>query len=264
MKGKKKQLHELQPDDQFRDAMQEMIGKQWQTFWLALPDEETIDDPETIHKVRVASRRLRAAMDISVDAFPQGWYRDLHKVARQTTGAFGGVRDADVQIGELQQLGKRAEGDETLAIAYLIDVIESRSHRGRNRTRSVSKEGGFAGNAQANRSPVRSPGIQKPSPKEKEVSKAWPVPEIKPNASVAINAGRILTVRFDELLSHAAWTDDQKAVEQLHAARISAKRLRYTLEFFAPIYGSDAESALSDLSRLQDELGQVHDLDVRD
>ena len=95
------------------------------------------------------------------------------------------------------------------------------------------------------------------------MSKAWPVPEIKPNASVAINAGRILTVRFDELLSHAAWTDDQKAVEQLHAARISAKRLRYTLEFFAPIYGSDAESALSDLSRLQDELGQVHDLDVR-
>ena len=124
MKSKKKQLHELQPDDQFRDAMQEMIGKQWQAFWLALPDEETIDDPETIHKVRVASRRLRAAMDISVDAFPQGWYRDLHKVARQTTGAFGGVRDADVQIGELQQLGKRAEGDETLAIAYLIDVID--------------------------------------------------------------------------------------------------------------------------------------------
>ena len=103
--------------------MQEMIGKQWQTLWESLPDKDSIDNPETIHKVRVASRRLRAAMDISVDAFPQDWYRPLHKIARKTTGAFGGVRDADVQIAELNQFGQHSEGDEQLAINYLIDLI---------------------------------------------------------------------------------------------------------------------------------------------
>jgi len=95
------------------------------------------------------------------------------------------------------------------------------------------------------------------------MSKAWSVPDIDPKATVAINAGRIMAVRFDELLSHAAWIADQDAVEQLHAARISAKRLRYTLEFFAPVYAESSESALEDLARLQEELGHVHDLDVR-
>jgi CHAD domain-containing protein len=95
------------------------------------------------------------------------------------------------------------------------------------------------------------------------MSKAWLVPDIDPRDTVAVNASRIMAVRFDELLSHAAWTSDQEAVEQLHAARISAKRLRYTLEFFAPVYAGTSESALADLARLQEELGHVHDLDVR-
>jgi CHAD domain-containing protein len=95
------------------------------------------------------------------------------------------------------------------------------------------------------------------------MSKAWPVSDIDPNASIAVNADRIMAVRFDELLSHDAWTSNQEAVEQLHAARISAKRLRYTLEFFAPVFADNAETALADLTRLQEELGHVHDLDVR-
>ena len=103
--------------------MMALIDNQWRELWKTLPGKKSIDDPATIHKVRVASRRLRAAMDISVDAFPQDWYRPLHKVARQTTGAFGGVRDADVQIGEIEQLGQRAEGDEKDAISYLIEIL---------------------------------------------------------------------------------------------------------------------------------------------
>lgn len=95
------------------------------------------------------------------------------------------------------------------------------------------------------------------------MSKAWPVSDINPGGTVAENAQRILAVRFDELLSHAVWTTDDSAIDELHAARISAKRLRYTLEFFAPVYGDQVTAALDELTRLQDELGHVHDLDVR-
>jgi CHAD domain-containing protein len=95
------------------------------------------------------------------------------------------------------------------------------------------------------------------------VSKAWPVGGIDPDASVLQNARKIIAVRFDELFSHATWMTDPNEVEQLHAARISAKRLRYTLELFAPVFGDQAAAANKQLAELQDALGAVHDLDVQ-
>ena len=47
---------------------------------------------------------------------------------------------------------------------------------------------------------------------------------------------------------------------KLHALRIQAKKLRYGAEFFAPLYGKHkAEHYLAALSELQDVLGQIND-----
>jgi CHAD domain-containing protein len=118
----------LQPDDHFEDAMCQILADQWSRFWEAVPQGDAIDDPEAIHDVRVASRRLRAAMDISVDVFPQKWFRKLHKTARKATGKFGAVRDADVQIADLNKLRSRANPDELLGIDELTaQIVERRA-----------------------------------------------------------------------------------------------------------------------------------------
>ena len=95
------------------------------------------------------------------------------------------------------------------------------------------------------------------------MSRAWPVPDIKPKASAARNAGRILAVRLDELFSYAAAIPDPEAVAELHNARIAAKRLRYTLELFPVIFGEAGAEAIAQLRVVQDDLGRIHDLDVR-
>lgn len=48
--------------------------------------------------------------------------------------------------------------------------------------------------------------------------------------------------------------------EFLHEFRISAKRFRYALEIFQPLYGPQFRKKLSQLKKLQDLLGRLNDL----
>jgi CHAD domain-containing protein len=51
--------------------------------------------------------------------------------------------------------------------------------------------------------------------------------------------------------------------KQLHALRIIAKKLRYSAEFFASLYGKrKAQAFLAALSEVQEALGQINDVAV--
>ena len=71
-----------------------------------------------------------------------------------------------------------------------------------------------------------------------------------------------LALRWAEM---AAWADavhDPQRVEELHNMRIAAKRLRYTLEIFAPVLGDTATPLLKIVEEIQERLGLIHDCDV--
>ena len=95
------------------------------------------------------------------------------------------------------------------------------------------------------------------------MSRAWPIPELDPDAPLADNARCILAVRMAELYSYAPILPEADATEALHDARIAAKRLRYTLELFLPVFGEDGAGAIEQIKGLQEDLGQLHDHDVR-
>ena len=95
------------------------------------------------------------------------------------------------------------------------------------------------------------------------MSRAWPVDGIEPGASLATNARRILGVRVAEYFSYAGIVSIEQAVEPLHNLRIAAKRLRYTLELFQAVFGDDGKRQIDRIKAIQEELGAVHDHDVR-
>jgi CHAD domain-containing protein len=88
----------LTPDQLFCAAMRDLIAARFGALWKAVPAAVAGDDIDGVHDVRVASRRLRAAMDVAIDCFPSEWYRPLHRTAKEITSALGSVRDLDVQI----------------------------------------------------------------------------------------------------------------------------------------------------------------------
>jgi len=95
------------------------------------------------------------------------------------------------------------------------------------------------------------------------VSRAWPVPDVDAAADLATNARRILAVRIAEFWSYEPILPMDDAGEALHDMRIAAKRLRYTLELFRGVFGDAGERAISRMKLLQEELGAIHDADVR-
>ena len=108
----------------FRDAMRALIHERWQDVWKVMPAAIEGADNEGVHQVRVASRRLRAAMDVAAPAFPKGWYKPLHRSAKEITSSLGEVRDRDVILERLQEQRAAASPADWPGIDRLINRID--------------------------------------------------------------------------------------------------------------------------------------------
>jgi hypothetical protein len=95
------------------------------------------------------------------------------------------------------------------------------------------------------------------------MSRAWPVDDVDPEASVIDNARRVLAVRIAEFYSFEPVIPHPELSEALHDLRISAKRLRYTLELFRPQLGKAGARQIERVKSIQEILGTLHDHDVR-
>lgn len=95
------------------------------------------------------------------------------------------------------------------------------------------------------------------------MSKAWPVEDLDAAAPLAANARRILAVRIGEFYSYAPVVPREDAGDALHDLRIAAKRLRYTLELFRKPFGEAGKVQVERIKAIQEELGALHDHDVR-
>lgn len=86
---------------------------------------------EFVHDMRVASRRLRAAMDNFSDCFQREPFKRYYKQIRTITRTMGGVRDLDVLIryfqSELQTLSTSEQRD----IKGLIEHLQQKRQTAR-------------------------------------------------------------------------------------------------------------------------------------
>ena len=100
------------------------------------------------------------------------------------------------------------------------------------------------------------------------MAKAKPIKGLNEQAPLAVNAALVLSTRLDEMLAYAPYVTDVNCVYELHQMRISAKRLRYSMEIFQDLYttytalGPGFLAALTEVKALQDHLGVLHDADV--
>ena len=94
------------------------------------------------------------------------------------------------------------------------------------------------------------------------MAKAWKAKGIHPQLSYRWNAQVILAVKIQEVYSWAKSIRNPDNIKELHNLRISVKRLRYSMEFFAINYGEEFQDFLKILADLQEQLGDIHDCDV--
>ncbi|MDE0482648.1 MAG: CHAD domain-containing protein [Candidatus Poribacteria bacterium] len=94
------------------------------------------------------------------------------------------------------------------------------------------------------------------------MAKPQKITGLNPKQSFRENARIILRQKVEEVYSWEQFIQDPEKREELHNMRISIKRLRYTMEFFAINYDKHFTEFIKTIIDLQDILGDIHDSDV--
>lgn len=85
-----------------------------------------LGDIERVHDMRVATRRLRAALEVFEPCFPHKRHRKALKKVKSLADALGRRRDADVEIALLESLTDEAAETDRAALHSLIDELRLR------------------------------------------------------------------------------------------------------------------------------------------
>jgi inorganic triphosphatase YgiF len=204
----------------------------------------TNDDPEYIHQMRVATRRLRAALRLFAPLLPEGFAATLLPPLREQMALLGQARDLDVLLAEIAAPVMGALAQEP-RLAALVGLVTEHRYRHRQAAMQALRSARFGQLVLLAGDLLHRPPVH-PAAADAQ-------------ALADFADDRIRRLRRKVLrLAEAARTDDPAS---LHALRIGIKRLRYALEFFAPLARGDAlRKAHAHLAGLQDALGQLNDL----
>jgi adenylate cyclase len=199
------------------------------------------DDPEFIHQMRVAVRRLRACLRLFAPRLPPELVARIVPSLRQFMAPLGHARDLDVLLAEIVAPVTAALPGEP-RLAALAGVITDRRYAARAaaaQTLQATAYGELMLHIAA--------------------SLHGPAGDEGPGALADFAAERLRRLgRRVRRLADSARPDDPAS---LHALRIGVKRLRYALEFFASLLDGKAERRrVLRLAAVQDVLGQLNDL----
>jgi inorganic triphosphatase YgiF len=221
--------------------------------WMA-NEPATLDgsDPEGLHQMRVGLRRMRSALTLFDGVLPMmqaGW---LKKECQWITRTLGSARNWDVFLDEvLAPLEANRPGDASLA------ALRDQCERARARNYETARE--------AIRSPRYTTLVLNFSRWLDEAD--WRATENTTRreilaAPLKAYADTVLEQRYRRLVKRGRGLASATA-KQRHKLRIAVKKMRYTAEFFASLYGPKKSGAMiRELSGLQDTLGDLNDLAV--
>jgi inorganic triphosphatase YgiF len=206
-------------------------------------------DPEGIHQIRVGLRRLRAALSAFGDSFRAQPLEALRERAKTLADVFGETRELDVFALELlapiEELHNKPPGLPQLRLA-LDEIRRECWDRAAELVRSDEFTGFLLDLAVAVEARVWRDGANS----EKFDQFLRPA-----RVLAAESLGKSLKKAIRRA-KHLTELD----TDQRHQLRIELKRLRYTAEFFAPLFSNKAVSPfLERLSKLQDLFGTLND-----
>ena len=92
----------IDPDGTIGALALNVLRRHFETFLAREPGTRLGDDVEELHDMRVASRRLRAALSLFGDVLAPA-VLNLREELQWIGGVLGAVRDLDVQLEELEE-----------------------------------------------------------------------------------------------------------------------------------------------------------------
>ena len=210
------------------------------------------DDPEGIHQMRVAARRLRSAFRVFKATLPPAQY-DLHSAALKELGAaLGPARDLDVFHLELVE-PVRAAFPEHEGLAELSKLALKRRKAARKAAAKAVLSPSFTDLVLNLRLWIE--------------ERAWRDQPLSPESVKLFAPARgfasdAIRRRFGKVKKEVKALK-AGSPEAQHMLRIEIKKLRYCLDFFGSLFAlAEVKGFAKRLARVQDELGHINDVNV--
>jgi len=217
---------------------QKRLGKYTSTFPMVLIS----DRAENIHDARVASRRMQQVMNLLFPPPRSGKSRKVVRSLRKVRRVLGPCRNLDVNLDLIQEK-IAAAGSEIARDAWtqVGDATMERRKAELARARDALKQTDiveFIGRVMTLVESVES---------DENVEK-----QLKQQTETAFND-------WSDALASA---QENSLGAQIHALRITGKRVRYSAELLSELGEAGAKALIKSFKALQDELGRWHDLQV--
>ena len=210
--------------------------------FLRLVEHEPIarlgEDIEGVHQMRVATRRLRAALDTFQDILPSE-LADQRKELRWLGRSLGEARDLDVQRERFALaaplIGRKAAKE-------IEAIFDERQARARGAVLAAFDSDRYVAMTEAMSDLLRAGPV--PGRGDEQALKAA-LPLIQSPRRRARDSGSAVKATSPD--------------SDYHALRLKVRDLRYVLEFFSPLGGEPAEAYIRQVTRLQTLLGDHQD-----
>lgn len=95
------------------------------------------------------------------------------------------------------------------------------------------------------------------------MAKPFKVKNLAPDDSTHKAAERIMRTRLKEFYSHWQDLNETPNADQIHALRISGKRLRYSADMLSDCYADRLALLIELLKEIQDKLGEMQDYETQ-
>jgi CHAD domain-containing protein len=237
----------IQPAQSFADTQLALLRR----FFVAVLSREAevrAGSDSALHEMRVAARHLDVLLRI-FRGYGPSWAVASRGRVRGLIKALGAVRDCDVQIAYLDATLTSASADEGSAFAPLRERLAAQQAKARIRLMRT----------------LDSPGIQTWIREWQEhLRSATPGTHRAQQALTAVVARQLIREQARKFRKRGDRIGAASTPEDYHQVRISAKRLRYSIDAFGSLYGDTAEDFLKALAKLQNVLGEYHDSTVRE
>ncbi len=223
---------------------------------LGDPDRDVV--VESVHDLRVDCRQILSVIDAFTPWIRVGRLDPLRREIRCVNGLLGPVRDLDVLLESPELISpfrERAEHDRRYALCRLISEMS-----GQKLDQCLGRMRSSLAGPEAMQQIARNPITDKGRVQQQLLGPV--IPEVLYRLAARITAYRTL---LDPRSPTGEFAIDMEAGESkgraIHQLRIDCKRFRYTLTMLRPLFPDQTDAALKSFKKLQDLLGEWHDLE---
>jgi CHAD domain-containing protein len=121
---------EVAPDEPYAHAAARIVRVRADELFAQAEGVLDTSDIERVHDMRVASRRLRAVLEVFAPCFPKGPYRGVLRDVKRIADALGERRDPDVHVAAMEKLAETLPPELRAGVDLLADRQRARQEAG--------------------------------------------------------------------------------------------------------------------------------------